>query len=137
MGRIVALDYGRARTGIAVTDPLGIIAGPLATVKGAEVIDYLRRYTINEPVDRIVIGYAKQMNNQESENMKYVRPFVGELKKAFPEIEMVYYDERFTSVLAKRAMIDAGARKKMRKDKSQLDQLSAVIILQDYLESIR
>ncbi|MDD6210929.1 MAG: Holliday junction resolvase RuvX [Bacteroidales bacterium] len=134
MGRIIAIDYGRKRTGLAVSDPLKIIAGGLTTVVGNEVIPFLKEYVKKEPVECIVIGYPKQMNNKESENMRWIRPFVAELKKNFPAVTIEYYDERFTSVIAHKAMIDAGLKKSDRRNKALVDELSAVIILQDYLE---
>ena len=135
MGRILAIDYGRKRVGLAVTDPLQIIANGLETVPAGEVLQYLKQYVAKEPVDKIVIGLPKQMNGEESESMKYIRPFVAQLQNTFPGMEIVYVDERFTSVLAHKAMLDGGLRKKARQDKAMVDKISATIILQSYLES--
>ena len=137
MGRIIAIDYGRRRTGLAVTDKQQIIANGLATVASGEVVSYLTDYIVNEPVDLFVVGYPRQMNNEPSENLKSVEAFVKSLKKTLPEIPVAYYDERFTSVLAHQAMIDGGLKKKKRQDKRLVDKISAVLILQDYLESIK
>lgn len=135
MGRIVAIDYGRKRTGLAVTDTLQLIAGGLATVPSGELTAYLAAYAAREPVERFVVGLPKQMNNEPSENMHYVEAFVTHLRRTLPEIPVEYYDERFTSVMAHQAMIDGGLRKKKRQDKRLVDEISAVIILQAYLES--
>lgn len=135
MGRILAIDYGRKRTGLAVTDPLQIIAGTLATVATAELMEFLRKYTAEHPVERIVIGLPRQMNNEFSESYKYIEPFSRRLKREFPDIPVEFWDERFTSVLAHRAMIDGGMKKKDRMDKGVVDRISASIILQSYMES--
>ena len=135
MGRILAIDYGRKRTGIAVTDTLQMIAGGLTTVPSGELVGWLTNYVSKEPVERLVVGLPKQMNNEPSENMKYVEAFVAQLKKALPDIPVEYYDERFTSVMAHRAMIDGGLKKKKRQDKGLVDEISAVIILQSYMEN--
>ena len=135
MGRIIAIDYGRKRTGLAVTDKLQLIANGLTTVPSSEAVSYLTDYVSNESIDSFVVGYPKQMNNEPSENLKYVEAFVKHLNKALPEIPVVYYDERFTSALAQKAMIDGGLKKKKRQDKALKDEISAVLILQDYLES--
>lgn len=135
MGRILAVDYGRKRTGIAVTDTLQMIAGGLATVPSGELVSWLTAYVSREPVERIVVGLPKQMNNEPSENMKYVEAFVSHLKRTIPDIPVEFYDERFTSVLAHKAMIDGGLKKKRRQDKGLVDEISAVIILQSYLEN--
>lgn len=135
MGRIVAIDYGRKRTGIAVTDVLRIIANGLATVPSGEVVSFLADYSSREPVDLFLVGLPKQMNNEYSENMKYVQAFVSHLKRVIPHIPVQYEDERFTSVLAHKAMIEGGLRKKKRQEKALVDEISAVIILQGYLES--
>ena len=134
MGRIIAIDYGRKRTGLAVTDNLQIIANGLTTVPSGEAVGYLTSYTLNECVDLFVVGYPKQLNNEPSENLKYVEAFVKNLKKALPEIPIKYYDERFTSVMAHQAMIDGGLKKKKRQEKKTVDKISAVLILQNYLE---
>ena len=134
MGRIVAIDYGRKRTGLAVSDPLKMIAGGLTTLEGKAIIPFLREYAAKEPVELFLLGYPKQMNNKESENMRWIRPFFAELKTAFPNIPIEYVDERFTSVLAHKAMLEGGLKKKDRQNKELVDELSAVIILQSYLE---
>ena len=135
MGRIIAIDYGRKRTGIAVTDTLQMIDNGLTTVPSGELSKFLVDYVSKESVDRFVVGLPKQMNNMPSENLKYVEAFVSHLKRIIPHIPVEYYDERFTSVLAHRAMIDGGLKKKKRQDKSLVDEISAVIILQSYLEN--
>lgn len=135
MGRILAIDYGRKRTGLAVTDTLQIIANGLTTVASGEAVNFLVGYIAREPVDLFVVGLPKQMNNEPSENMKYVQAFVTHLKRTIPSIPVEFYDERFTSVLAHRTMLDGGLKKKKRQDKALVDEISAVIILQSYLES--
>lgn len=135
MGRILAIDYGQKRVGLAVTDPLQITANGLDTVGVHEIFNFLKKYIENEPVDKIVIGYPLQMNGQESDSMQYIRPFVTGLKKRFPQIELVYVDERFTSMLAHKTMQQAGLKKKDRQNKPLVDKIAAVIILQSYLEN--
>lgn len=137
MGRILAIDYGKKRTGIAVSDTLQLIANGLTTVPTAELMSFLTDYVSREPVERIIVGLPKQMNNEASENMKRIEPFVRTLRKAMPNIPVEYVDERFTSVLAHRAMLEGGLKKKARQDKALVDEISATIILQDYLESKR
>ena len=137
MSRILAIDYGRKRTGLAVTDTLQLIPGGLTTVSSHELLKFLEDYFQKEPVERIVVGLPKQMNNQPSESMKYIEPFVRLLKKKWPEMPVEYYDERFTSVLAHQTMLEAGLKKKDRQNKALVDEISAVIILQSYLESKR
>ena len=137
MARLIAIDYGTKRTGLAVTDPLGIIASPLETVDTKQLERYLADYFAKEDVSTIVVGEPWQPNGQPSENLQRVRSFVELLKKNFPDKEIVLYDERFTSVIAHRTMIDAGLHKKARQDKSLVDEISATIILQDYMESRR
>jgi putative Holliday junction resolvase len=137
MGRIVAVDYGQKRTGLAVTDPLRIIATELATVPAAKVVDFLKDYTGREYVDLFVVGFPKQMNGLPSASMRGVACFVSGLQRAIPHVPVCYYDERFTSLLAKRAMIAAGVKKMKRRDKGLVDRTAAVIILQDYLESLK
>ena len=132
--RILSIDYGKKRTGIAVTDPLQIIAGGLATVSTSELYDFLVGYIAREPVERIVVGEPRQPNGQPSENLARVQQFVNRWRK-HQTIPVEYYDERFTSVLAHRAMIDAGLRRKARQDKALVDEVSATILLQDFLES--
>ncbi|MBR5686961.1 MAG: Holliday junction resolvase RuvX [Prevotella sp.] len=135
MARILSIDYGKKRTGIAVTDPLQIVAGGLATVSTSELMNWLVAYMSREEVELIVVGEPRQNNGQPSENHPRVMQFVNSLKRRLPQIPVVLYDERFTSVLAHQAMIDGGLRKKARQDKALVDEISATIILQSYLES--
>ena len=135
MSRILAIDYGRKRTGLAVSDTMQIIANGLTTVPTHELLDFIAGYVQKEPVERIIIGLPKQMNNEVSENMKYIEPFVRLLKKKIPEMPVEFVDERFTSVLAHRTMLEAGLKKKYRQNKALVDEISATIILQTYLES--
>lgn len=137
MSRILAIDYGRKRTGLAVSDTMQIIANGLTTVPTHELLDFIAGYVQKEPVERIIIGLPKQMNNEVSENMKYIEPFVRLLKKKIPEMPVEFVDERFTSVLAHRTMLEAGLKKKDRQNKALVDEISATIILQTYLESKR
>ena len=137
MSRIVAIDYGRKRTGLAVSDTMQIIANGLTTVPTHELLDFIAGYVQKEPVERIIIGLPKQMNNEVSENMKYIEPFVRLLNKKLPEMPVEFVDERFTSVLAHRTMLEAGLKKKDRQNKALVDEISATIILQTYLESKR
>ena len=136
MGRILGIDYGRKRTGIAVTDPLQIIAGNLATVPTHTLMQFIKDYVGREAVDRIVVGQPTQLNGEPSESMKYITPFVNRLKKELPEMPVVMYDERFTSTIAHQAMIDGGMKKSDRRDKARVDAIAATIILNDYLKSI-
>ncbi|MBR7049446.1 MAG: Holliday junction resolvase RuvX [Prevotella sp.] len=135
MARILSIDYGKKRTGIAVTDPLQIIANGLATVSTSELLSYLKDYLSREQVERIIIGRPLQTNGQPSENLQRVEQFVNRWKKEMPDVPVEYVDERFTSVLAHQAMIDGGLRKKARQDKALVDKISATIILEDYLRS--
>ena len=135
--RILSIDYGKKRTGIAVTDPLQIIAGGLATVSTSELYDFLVGYVSREPVERIVIGEPRQSDGSPSENFARVEQFVNRWRKSQPSVPIEFYDERFTSVLAHRAMIDGGLRKKDRQNKALVDEISATILLQDFLESKR
>ena len=137
MGRILAIDYGKKRTGIAVSDTLQLIANGLTTVPTGELMSFLTDYVSREPVERIIVGLPKQMNNEASENAKRIEPFVRTLRKTMPNIPVEYVDERFTSVLAHRAMLEGGLKKKARQNKALVDEISATIILQDYLESKR
>jgi putative Holliday junction resolvase len=134
MGRIIAIDYGRKRTGLAATDPMQIIANALDTIPSPTVINYLKEYIESEEVDEFVVGYPKQMNNTASESVKYIDPFIKQLKRAFPGKPIELADERFTSKMAFQAMIDAGLGKKDRQNKELVDSISATIILQSYLE---
>ena len=135
MARILSIDYGKKRTGLAVTDPLQIIASGLATVSTSELFDYLKQYVSREQVERIVIGEPKQPNGQPSENLQRVQQFVNRWRKAVPDIPIVFFFVRFTSVLAHQAMIDGGLKKKDRQNKALVDEISATIILQDYMRS--
>ena len=135
MARILSVDYGKKRTGIAVTDPLQIIAGGLATVSTSELFDWLKAYIAREQVERIIIGEPLQPNGQPSENLQRVQQFVNRWRKAVPDVPIEFFDERFTSVLAHRAMLDGGLKKKARQDKALVDEISATIILEDYLRS--
>jgi putative holliday junction resolvase len=135
MGRIIGIDYGRKRIGIAVTDPLQMFASPLATIPPAEFDSFMKDYLKAEIVDAFVIGYPRQMNNQPSESVKDIDPFIRRLKKSYPEIKVHCADERFTSRMAFRSMIDGGVKKKDRKDKSMVDRISASIILQSFLDT--
>lgn len=137
MGRILAIDYGRKRTGLAVTDPLRITASPLLTVETAQLVPWLRDYFAREQVDEVVIGHPTQMNGQESESMNYIRPFLGLFRKTFPDKPITMFDERFTSVLAHRAMIAGGMKKKDRQNKAVVDRIAACIILEDYLDKLK
>ena len=136
MSRILAIDYGKKRTGIAVTDPLCIIANGLATVSTSELFEFLSQYITKESVGQIVIGKPIQPNGQPSENLARVEQFVNRWRKIHPELPIDYYDERFTSVIAHQAMITGGVKKKTRReDKGLVDEISATIILQDYIKS--
>lgn len=136
MGRILAIDYGRKRTGLAVTDVLRITANPLLTVETKDLIGWLAEYFEKEPVDEVVIGHPTQMNGEESESMNYIRPFMGVFKKRFPDKPLTMYDERFTSVLAHQAMLAGGMKKKDRQNKATVDKIAACIILEGYLERL-
>ena len=131
--RILSIDYGKKRTGIAVTDPLQIIAGGLATVSTSELYDFLVGYISREPVERIVIGEPRQPDGSPSENLQRVQQFVNRWRN-HQQVPIEFYDERFTSVLAHRAMIDGGMKKSDRRNKASVDRISAAIILQGYLD---
>lgn len=136
--RVVSIDYGKKRTGLAVTDPLQIIANGLVTVDTGNLFDYLRQYVAQEQVERIVIGKPMQTNGRPSENLARVEQFVNRWRKAMPNIPIEYYDERFTSVLAQRVIIDSGIGKKARREnKGLVDEVSATIILQDWMAANR
>lgn len=135
MARILSIDYGKKRTGLAVTDPLQLIAGGLATVSTSELFNYLQDYIKREQVEKVIIGKPLQTNGEPSENLNRVQQFVNRWKKAVPQVPIEYYDERFTSVLAHRAIIDSGIGKKARQNKALVDEVSATILLQDYMES--
>ena len=134
MARIVAIDYGRKRTGIAVTDPLQIIASPLATVNTAMLETFLKEYSEKEEVIEFVVGYPVTLNNEPSESVRYIEPFIRRLGKLFPGIPVSLYDERFTSRIAFKAIIDGGVKKKARMDKGMVDRISASVILQSFLD---
>lgn len=134
MGRILAIDYGQKRIGIAVTDTLQMIANGLITVKVNEIYDFLNSYLAKEKVDKFIVGHPKTLSNEDSESMIYIKPFVRSLQNKYPEIEVIMIDERFTSKMAFQTMIDAGLSKKGRKNKELIDTISATIILQTYLE---
>ncbi len=136
MGRILAIDYGRKRVGVAVTDPCKIIANGLCTVPANDILKFIEEYVGKEEVELIVVGQPKTMKNEPSESMKYITPFLNALKKRV-SVPIVMYDERFTSVLAHKAMLDGGLKKKERQDKALVDEISATIILQSYMESER
>jgi len=135
MGRILALDYGRKRTGIAVTDELQIIATGLTTIHSNDVLKFINNYIKTETVDCIVIGEPKDMRNQPSEASKYIEPFVGALRKRFPDMKLERFDERFTSVMAHDAMLAGGLKKIKRQDKALVDKISATLILQSFMHS--
>lgn len=137
MARLLAIDYGRKRTGIAVSDTLQIIANGLTTVPSHTIIAFLKDYIAKESVERIIIGMPRQMNYEESESMQYIKPFVKRLQKEIPDIPVEYFDERFTSRMALQSMIDGGVKKKKRQNKALVDEISATIILQGYMESKR
>ena len=135
MGRILGIDYGRKRCGIAVTDPLKIIANGLTTVPSHTLIEFLQDYTKKESVERIIVGLPKQLNGNPSESMNYITPFLNRLHKVLPDIPVEMYDERFTSTIAHKAMLDGGMKKKDRQNKEIVDTIAASIILNDYLQS--
>lgn len=137
MGRILSIDYGAKRTGLAVTDPSKIIAGGLTTVDTAKLVDYLKQYFAKENVEKVIIGKPTEMNGCPSENAQRINEFINRFSKLFPSIPIEGYDERFTSVLAHRAMIDSGIGKKARQNKALVDEISATIILQSYMEQLR
>ena len=135
MGRILAIDYGQKRAGLAVTDELKLIASALDTVPAMDVLSYLKKYISSHPVDCIVVGEPKQLDNTPSTSARFVEPFLGQLRKAFPDVRIERADERFTSRIAGRAIIESGVKKMARRDKSLVDRVSATIILQTFMES--
>ena len=135
MARILSIDYGKKRTGLAVTDPLQIIANGLATVSTSELFDYIAAYVQREDVERIVVGEPRQPKGAPSENHPRVMQFVATLRRRLPKMPVELYDERFTSVMAHQALIAGGAKKKTRQDKALVDEISATIILQSYMEA--
>lgn len=134
MGRILAIDYGRARTGLAVSDPLQMIAGGLATVPTKELERFIAEYMSREEVSTIVLGKPMQMNGEPSETWRFIEPLARRLQAAHPTVEVTFYDERFTSVLAHRTMIDGGMKRMARRDKAVVDKIAATIILEDFLQ---
>ena len=136
MGRILAIDYGTRRTGIAVSDPLRIIAGALTTVETRQLEKFLADYFSKNDVDTIVLGKPVQMDGSPSETMRYIEPLAARLRRTYPDKDVVLYDERFTSVLAHRTMIESGMGRMARRDKAVVDRISAAIILQSYMESL-
>jgi putative Holliday junction resolvase len=135
VGRLLSIDYGRKRCGIAVTDSLQIVANGLTTVPTHTLIDFIKKYVATENVDKIIVGKPTTMRGEDSESMKYITPGINRLKKELPNIPIEFWDERFTSVLAHKSMIDSGMKKTARQDKAIVDEISATIILNDYLQS--
>ena len=135
MGRILAIDYGRKRCGVAVTDILQISANGLPTVRTCDLLDFIAQYLSKEEVDKIIIGDPKDMSGNPSENKQYIVPFVNRIKKLYPHIPVEWVDERFTSVIAHRELIAGGFKKKERQEKGRTDEISAVLILTTYLET--
>lgn len=136
MGRILAIDYGRKRCGIAVTDPLKICANGLTTVRACNLLGWLKDYCAKETVDKIIVGLPKQLDGQPSESARFIDPFLKHLKKEMPDMTVERYDERFTSAIAHQAMIDGGLHRMARRDKELVDKMAATIILTDYLQSV-
>lgn len=135
MGRLLAIDFGRKRTGLAVTDPLCIIANPLETVETASLVERVKEYVAEELVERVIVGLPRTVRGEESDSMRYLTPVINRLKKVIEPVPVEFFDERFTSVLAHRAMVDGGMKKMDRRDKAVVDKISASIILNDYLSS--
>ena len=135
MGRLLSIDYGRKRCGIAVTDSLQIVANGLTTIPTHTLIDFIKKYIATEKVDKIIVGKPTTMRGEDSESMKYITPGINRLRKELPNIPIEFWDERFTSVLAHKSMIDSGMKKTARQDKAIVDEISATIILNDYLQS--
>jgi putative Holliday junction resolvase len=137
MARILAIDYGRKRVGLAATDPQQIIATRLTTIATHTIWDFLNDYFRKEPVEMVVVGYPKQMNNEASESVRYINPFLKKFQIQYPDMKLEIHDERFTSKMAFQTMIDGGLKKQKRQDKALIDGISATIILQSYLEQKR
>ena len=135
MGRLISIDFGRRRCGIAATDILRIIANGVTTVETASLTDFVKRYIAAEPVDAVVVGYPRDMHGDPSESVRYLTPVINRLKKEIAPVPVIFFDERFTSVLAHRAMLDGGMKKMDRRDKAIVDEISASIILNDFLQS--
>ena len=136
MGRILSIDYGQKRTGLAVTDILRITANPLLTIETSGLKEWLTTELAKGEIDTVVIGHPTQLNGEESDSMRFIQPFMGWFRKQFPSIPLVQYDERFTSTLAHQAMIAGGMKKKDRRDKAVVDKIAACIILEDYLTTL-
>ncbi|MCR5827630.1 MAG: Holliday junction resolvase RuvX [Bacteroidales bacterium] len=134
MDRIIGIDYGKKRTGVAMSDPLMMFASPIETVQTANIIDYLKKMSLQESIVRFVVGYPMNMDNKPSEAAADVEVFLKQLSKAFPDIPVTLEDERFTSVLAHRSLIDSGVKKMARRDKAAVDKVSAALILQTFLD---
>ena len=137
MGRLMALDFGTKRTGIAVSDNLHLIANGLTTVRTHLYLEFLEEYLKKEVIDKLIIGKPKTLNNEDSESVKHLLPFVKRIELKYPDLPIIFVDERFTSVLAQKAILESGVSKKKRQDKALVDEISATIILQDYMESVR
>lgn len=137
MARLLAIDFGRRRCGIAVTDPACIVANPLETVETSRLVDFVAEYVRTNPVSTVVVGQPRTVRGEDSESVRYLTPVINRLRKVIAPIPIEYFDERFTSVLAHRAMIDGGMKKMARRDKAAVDKISASIILNDYLSSRR
>ncbi len=137
MARILALDYGKKRTGIAVTDEMQLIASGLATVETENLFDFLKAYLVKESVAQVIVGEPKQMDGKPSEAEELIQPFLKKLEQMFPQIPIARQDERFTSKMAVQSMIDSGVKKKKRQNKALIDEISATLILQSYLNAKR
>lgn len=138
MGRLMSIDYGRKRCGIAVTDVLRIVANGLTTVPTAQLSTFILGYIAKEPVDAIIVGHPRTLRGEDSESMRYIKPGIGALRKQLPaSIPIIFFDERFTSAIAHRTMLDGGLHKMDRRDKALVDEISASIILNDYLASLQ
>lgn len=135
MGRLLAIDYGRRRCGIAVTDTLRIVATGLTTVPTAQLLTWIKNYVATEPVDAIIVGLPRTLAGEPSESMRYIKPGIAALRKALPDMPVTFFDERFTSTLAHRAMLESGMKRMQRRDKATVDTMAAAIILNDYLQS--
>jgi putative Holliday junction resolvase len=135
MGRIIGIDYGNKRIGLAVTDPLRLFASPLTTINPADFDQFIADYLLKEKIDAFVIGYPRQMNNQPSESVRYINPFIKKLRNKYPDITVHLADERFTSQMAMKSMIEGGVKKSDRQDKSMIDRISASIILQSWIDT--
>lgn len=136
MGRILAIDYGRKRCGVAVTDILKISANGLPTVSTSELMDFIKDYCRREDVEEIILGEPRDLQGRPSDSMRYITPFIGRLRKEMPDMKLTMVDERFTSTIAHREMISGGFRKKQRQEKGRADEMAAVIILTSYLDSM-